>query len=295
MSLNMKDGRVMIRPAESSDKGAVLDFCRNTWPGGDYIPEVWDEWIRGPKGSLLVATVRGGPVGLGHCYFQTRNVAWLEGLRVDPAYRGRGIAGRVNRELTRHAAARGAVLARLCTGIQNIASQRHAQKVGFRVLQQFDRLDSAKPLRRKPADVSPLRKYQPGLWRFVRLQREFSQFKGLYSDGWTWYPITPQSLRNGTQQSGVLVAKSDGKIDSLTITSSDNRQLTLGFLAGDKNQAEHVARYARHSLSSGRFQRVRALLPHGSSLISAFKNAGFKPTNSILVYQKRLRMTREKE
>ncbi len=194
--------QVIIRPALASDKGHVLEFCKDTWPGGDYVPEVWDSWVRGPKGSLLVATARGVPVGLGHVYFQTRNVAWLEGLRVNPAYRRRGIAGRINGALTRYAVGKGAEVARLCTGVQNIASQRHAEKVGFEILQRFERLDSAQALQHRPANVSHIHKYRPGLWKLARLQPEFSEFRGLYSDGWTWYPVTPQTLQRAARGRG---------------------------------------------------------------------------------------------
>ncbi|OLE74290.1 hypothetical protein AUG19_09245 [archaeon 13_1_20CM_2_54_9] len=294
MNPDTKDGRVTVRPAEARDKRVVLDFCRNTWRGGDYIPEVWDEWMSGPKGSLLVATIRGIPIGLGHCYFQTKDVLWLEGLRVDLAYRRRGIAGRLNCALTKHGRARGAVLSRLCTSIQNIASQRHAEKVGFRILQRFDRFDSSQPLTRKPAGVYQIRKYRTGLWRQIQRWPEFSEFRGLYSDGWTWYPITPRGLRNAAEYSRVLVTNSDGEISSLAIISTDKGRLTIGFFAGKGTQAEQIARYSRYRLAKGGFQRVRALIPHGSSLTEAFKAAGFKPTNSILVYQKILRPSREK-
>ncbi len=287
--------QVVIRPAVSSDKGRVLEFCKNTWPGGDYIPQVWDSWRRGPNRSLLVATVRGVPIGLGHVYFQTRNTAWLEGLRVDPAYRGLGIAGRLNRALSKYALVNGAKIARLCTGIQNIASQRHVEKVGFTILQRFERLDSTRALQRKPTNVSQLHDYRLGLWKFVRLQPEFSEFRGLYSDGWTWYPITSLSLRNAARHSKVLVTRSHGEIGSLTIISMDERRLTLGFFAGDRTHAEHVALYSRYGLAGRKFQKARALIPHGSALVGAFKKAGFKPTNSIFVYEKSLEPSRQKE
>ena len=288
------ESQVVIRRALSSDKDRVLEFCKNTWPGGDYIPDVWDAWIRGPKGSLLVASASGVPVGLGHYYFQTRKLVWLEGLRVDPAYRGRGIAGKVNGALTKDAVAKGAVLAGLCTGIQNFASRRHVEKVGSKILQRFDRLDSTQALQRKPPNVSRLHKYEPGLWKFVRLQPEFPEFRGLYSDGWTWYPVTPQSLRRSARGSGLVVANSGGETSSVGILSSEGRRLTLGFFAGEKSQAEHVARYSRYLLSKAGFQRVRTLLPHGSSLVGVFKKAAFKNASSILVYQKKLGKSRKK-
>ncbi len=42
-----------INGAKPSDKEKILDFCKNTFSWGDYIPEVWDFWIK--EGNLLVA------------------------------------------------------------------------------------------------------------------------------------------------------------------------------------------------------------------------------------------------
>src|SRR5215472_21121 len=90
---------VRVRPALQSDKAPVLEFCRHTWRGGDYIPEVWDDWMKERNGRLLVATARNVPIGIAHAYLQTRSDAWMEGVRVNPDYRGHGVAGRLNKEL----------------------------------------------------------------------------------------------------------------------------------------------------------------------------------------------------
>src|SRR5215472_4217694 len=91
--------RLGIRPAIPSDKATVLKFCQHTWRGGNYIPEVWDDWMKERNGRLLVATARNVPIGIAHAYLQTRSDAWMEGVRVNPDYRGHGVAGRLNKEL----------------------------------------------------------------------------------------------------------------------------------------------------------------------------------------------------
>src|SRR6266571_647711 len=164
---------VKIRPATQADKSPVLEFCTNTWPGGDYIPEVWDDWLRDARGRLVVATVSGSPVGIAHASLQTRSVAWLEGVRVHPSYRGRGIAGKLNIALTRFAAEKGATVARLCTGSMNKASKRHLDKVRFRLLQRFQRLHSVKPLKRWPSGIVRPRKYTAAMWKWLVSRQEF--------------------------------------------------------------------------------------------------------------------------
>jgi len=279
---------VRIRQATPSDKSPVLEFCRNTWPGGDYIPEVWDDWLRDARGRLVVATINGSPVGMAHASLQTRSVAWLEGVRVHPSYRGRGIAGKLNIALTRFAAEKGATVARLCTGSMNKASKRHLDKVRFRLLQRFQRLHSVKPLKRWPSGIVRPRKYTAAMWKWLMSRQEFEQSKGTYSDGWTWYPLTSKSLRRFLAQRCVLSALSKMPT-SCSIFSREEGRLTLGFAAGPPEEIRDQAKYLRCLLSRGGYEKIRALVPARSRLIGALEDAGYEKSGAILVYEKPLR------
>ncbi len=280
---------VRIGAAIPSDKEPVLEFCKNTWPGGDYISEVWDDWLRDRGERLVVATVKNRPVGIGHGYFQTRNIVWLEGLRVHPDYRGQGIAGKLNKSLVKWAVDRGASIARLSTGSVNIASQRHAAKVGFSILAAFQRLDSEKSLHRKPQGIKRTRKYRPGFWKWLTSSREFQEFHGLYSDGWTWYPLSPATFRRLVSRGNVLQTTRAREPGSCLVFLSEGRRLTIGFVAGEKTDVEREARYLWYLLSRGSYDRVRALVPRDSGLVENLEEAGFQRTSSIVVYEKKLR------
>jgi len=108
---------------------------------------------------LLVAEYRDAPIGIAHAYFQTRKIAWLEGVRVHPSYRGQGLAGRLNKALTRYMSREGATVARLCTGSSNLASRRHLDKTGFKLLQRFQRLKSDRLLTNPPRGIKRPRKF----------------------------------------------------------------------------------------------------------------------------------------
>jgi hypothetical protein len=50
--------KIRIRRANQLDKRIVLDFCKHTFGRwGDYLPEVWDEWVKDRKGIFFVATL----------------------------------------------------------------------------------------------------------------------------------------------------------------------------------------------------------------------------------------------
>src|SRR5437879_1326543 len=99
---------IEIRPARPEDRDAVLAFCTTTWEWGDYIEEVWDDWLNNSQGLLLVATADGQPVGVAHILMLSETEAWFEGMRVDPNYRRQGIAGALFNAQVAEAKRRGA-------------------------------------------------------------------------------------------------------------------------------------------------------------------------------------------
>ncbi len=278
--------QVRIRRAVVRDKGPILEICRKVWDGGDYVPEVWDDWLRDRSGLLLVATVKGSPVGVAHGYLQTPDVAWLEGVRVHEEYRGLGIAGKLNRALTSWAAARGARVARLCTGSSNVASLRHLRKVGLEILQTFQRLDSTSSPRTKPSGITRPRRLVTSLWKWLSSRPEFVDNRGMYSDGWTWHPLTFAVFRKHVAEGRVLLTLWKNNPSSCCIYLDEGRRLTLGFVAGKPADVGKTVRMLRFMLSWKRHDKVRVLLPLRSPLIRALRGAGFEKTGKILVYEK---------
>jgi GNAT superfamily N-acetyltransferase len=143
---------ISVRLATSADRPAVLDFASRTWDGWDYIPLVWDPWLAGRDGVLLVATSQpapgpgraldrfgrpldpGRPIALARVTLLAEGEAWLEGLRVEPGVRRRGVATTFQAALLEWARAQGATVVRYATGADNIGSHRLASHHGFEAL-----------------------------------------------------------------------------------------------------------------------------------------------------------------
>ncbi|MGC8629368.1 MAG: GNAT family N-acetyltransferase [Thermoplasmata archaeon] len=90
---------IKIRNATMRDKPRILEFCKNTWQGmetgledtqHDYISFVYDSWIR--KKSMITAEIDHRPVAILNVNPCNDGSAWLEGMRVDPEYRRKGVA-----------------------------------------------------------------------------------------------------------------------------------------------------------------------------------------------------------
>ena len=134
---------MIIRFAEPKDKDFVIEFTKHTWEHGDYIEDVWDTWINDTVGKLFVAEVDKKPVGIMHVAFLTPEYAWLEGARVHPDYRGRGIATELNKACMKWAKENGAKKIGLITAETNYPAHKASEKVGMKKVAQwvFGRID----------------------------------------------------------------------------------------------------------------------------------------------------------
>ncbi|HLJ79922.1 MAG TPA: GNAT family N-acetyltransferase [Ktedonobacterales bacterium] len=120
-----------VRPARPGDRDAVFAFCAHTWPEGDYIPDVWDDWLADPDGALLVAVRGERPMGLVRLRMMSPEEGWIEGIRVDPAARGQGIGRVLVSRALAAAHERGATVVLLFTDHDNLPAQAIFARFGF--------------------------------------------------------------------------------------------------------------------------------------------------------------------
>jgi len=129
--------QIHVREACDADREAVFEFCRHTWSWGDYIPHVWDKWLREENGKVFVATVDGVPVGIQHITIDKPNEAWLSGSRTAPNYRRMGVATAITMKCLEYAKSMGVKVARLVTESDNKAAIAAVQKMGFKPVAEF--------------------------------------------------------------------------------------------------------------------------------------------------------------
>jgi len=263
-----------------------LEISKKIWGGHDYLPSVWDDWLADKKARFIVATVSGRAVACARASLQTPYVAWLEGVRVHEQYRGLGVAGKMNHSLVQWARRRGATVARLSTGSSNRASREHLEKIGFPVMQTFQRLELARGLRVKPAGVTASRGSAKSLWNWLRTLPDFAENHAMYSDGWTWYPLTFQTLGRLMSPGQVFTIIRNEQLKACCIFLDEDRVLTMGFVAGERADADRLARMLRFLMFRKKREKLRVLLPSKSPLIRTMELSGFEKTAKILVYEK---------
>ena len=122
----------VCRPALPIDKTDMLRVTQKIWDGNDYVPQVWDNWLSDSQGCLAVVEYAGGVRGLCKISRLGMDEWWLEGLRVQPEFEGRGLASRLHDYLISWWKTQAGGVLRLATSSKRKPVQHLADRTGFR-------------------------------------------------------------------------------------------------------------------------------------------------------------------
>ena len=101
--------------------------------GVKYLRDVADEFINDTIGELGVVEIDGKVVGVGKYTILYDGGAWLETLRVDPEYQGRGVGKAFYNRFFELANQQGVNRMGMYTGFTNVVSKGLALRYGFQV------------------------------------------------------------------------------------------------------------------------------------------------------------------
>ncbi|HEX6060916.1 MAG TPA: GNAT family N-acetyltransferase [Candidatus Limnocylindria bacterium] len=157
-----------IRAAQPGDRRAVRALCARIW-SDDYIPAVFDAWVRDRKGRLWVAVEDGRVIGIAKLTLSTDREAWLHALRVDPGFRRRGVATALLQHRLDRARRLGARIARLDTAEDNIAVHRLMRRFGFHRIARVGHYSAQASTGERPRRAT--RVEVAAVWRVLRERR----------------------------------------------------------------------------------------------------------------------------
>jgi ribosomal protein S18 acetylase RimI-like enzyme len=279
-------GELVVRRAQPEDRDAVLAFCAQTWDDGDYIADVWDEWVADEHNTLLVGLLEGTPVALEHIRMVGENEAWLEGMRVDPTYRRHGF-GRimVSRGLV---AARemGATVARLITSDTNVASQKLVERFGLVKVAEMVRYSAPALKSEEETDAAPLT--TPGEQDFERIWAWLEQSNlaplngGLEITDWHAEALTEPLLRRYLTAGQVALLEEWGTIAALAIIlphrwdETEPWMLEVRYIDGLADAIDRLANALRHRAAELDCETVELWLPDTLILRDAMAGAGYE-------------------
>ncbi len=278
----------VVRAARPSDKVPLMEFIGRIWGGHDYIPRVWDHWMRERGGKMFVVEVGGRQVGMNRVRFLEDGSAWFEGARIHPAYRGKGLASMLGRNSLRLAAEKGVRNCRLTSNARNWSAHRQVARIGFKAAARMSLYVPRKNARFKPqgdvrrAGENDLRR----LTGLIQSSKEFRAGAGVYWDGFTAISLTPELIRRRIREGfvyvsgdAVAVAKPGGEGNAFW------RQVC--FAAGGSKDVTSLIRhvFGRHEQKRTAWRIVYA--PQGSPLIATCRAAGLERWGSFILFGRR--------
>ena len=121
---------LVIRRALTSDISQIIEFTKDTFTWGDYVPRVINEWVN--DGTVYVAAIEDKVVGVVNMVMvREMGTVWLEGIRIRPSYRRMGIGRVLTEYLLNEALRGGARYAMLMIAEWNEPSQRLVKSLEF--------------------------------------------------------------------------------------------------------------------------------------------------------------------
>lgn len=277
---------LMFRPVQPADKDRVLDFTRNTWGDAeeDYIKDVFDEWVADPRGEFTAAVIHDRVAGISKLTDMGDDEWWLEGLRIDPAYRRMGIASEFNRYQVALAKRLGGKVVRYMTGDGNLGSQTIGAQAGFQHILTFT-AHFAEASKEFPGPALLTVADVPALTRWIDSPLMHYQH-GVYHDAWTAKTLTEAELRRVVEAELAYGLKDDSdSIAAWALLRSDEydddsedgeqRRLRIDHFDGEMNAVTELARQMRAVAAAQHRIEISASISDHPPLVQAVIDAGY--------------------
>lgn len=286
-----------VRPARPEDRDAVAAISAQIWEGEDYIPEVFDDWVADPRGEFSLVFDGEQLVAFGKLTELREGEWWLEGLRVDPAHQGRGIARHAHDYAVALADRVGNGVLRFATGNYNVAVHRLAEHTGFEHVATFvDARAAASPgpgaERFRPVTATAL----PAVRVCLQRAATYIAAGGLVEEFWSWQALLPQLQElvrrghllwwdDGQDLHAGLVAFSEGDE-----SNSEQDRFWVNFAAAADEQLPQLWRELCELAAARGAGRLRARPVYTEAMVAALTAAGWEvePDEMMRVYARPL-------
>lgn len=265
-----------------------MEFITKVWGGHDYIPRVWDRWIRERAARMFVVEVAGRPVGMNRVRFLEDGSAWFEGARIHPAHRGMGLASKLGRNSLKIASQHGIKRCRLTSGSRNWAAHRQVARTGFKEVARMSLYVPKKNSKFGPQKV--VRKATLAdvtrLTRFIRSSKEFKEGGGVYWDTFTAISLTPELVRRRVKEGSVYVT---GGAVAIAKQGGEGRGMwrQICFATGDSKGVVSIIDEIFGSKERERTSWRMVYAPQQTPLIAAAKAAGLERWGSYILFERR--------
>jgi RimJ/RimL family protein N-acetyltransferase len=289
--------KIYVRRARDSDRETVFKFCEKTWSWGDYIPEVWDKWLKDKSGKIFIATIDDVPVGITHLSIDKPDEVWLSGARTDPNYRQMGVAMAITKKCLDYAKRKRAKIVRLTTESDNIAAQAVVKKLGFKPTAEFVEMVTEKIASEPSQNSRWAEKNETNeVWDYLQTSETFRKAAGLYTTLFHWFSLEKHDLKRFIEQQKAIVhlsAKSeiDGLIlfDDATAREWHENTLQTSVIDGDYNATFDMIKFFKSHCHALGVKKIYGFTCNHKPITTALEKLGFEqPDPMEVVYEKKI-------
>jgi len=240
------------REAKSSDKTQVLEFCKNTFSWGDYISDVWNNWIS--EGNLLVLTEKQVPVAISHGSISDEQV-WIEGIRVHEKFRRKGFAKHLVLELESIAKNKNCKVSKMLIAKNNQNSLNLATSLNYHI-----------------EDIWNFYTVTPKKINFKTNVKKASNNKSIidliltntssYVRSWRWLPLSKNTIEKLIYENRIFYSEQDGIINAVVILrESDHFEKTLliTLVYGNERGINDIIKYFQNLAIEKDNERIQIL------------------------------------
>lgn len=264
-----------------------MSFIKDVWGGHDYIPRVWDEWLKDRSGRMFVVDVGGVPVGMNRVRFLEDGSAWFEGARVHPDFRGMGLASKLGERTMGVAKNRGVKVFRLVSGSRNRPAHKQIARMRFRESSRISVYVPRKGARFHPEKGVVLAAPEDleRVMRLVRDSREFRLGSGVFWDSFAAKSLDRPMMERLIKDESIWLT---GESVAVARVGSEEgigwRQIC--FLSGKDGGPLKLVGHVFGLKQRSRTSRRLVYLPQGSDMISILRRAGFVRWSSLILFQR---------
>jgi ribosomal protein S18 acetylase RimI-like enzyme len=273
-----------IRAARPRDKRAVRTLCARIW-SDDYVPKVFDDWIRDRKGRFWVAVEDLSVIGIAKLTLSGDHEAWLHALRVDPRYRRRGVATALLQHRLDRARRLGARVARLDTAEDNIAVHRLMRRFGFHRIARVGGYSAPASTTERPRPAT--RREVALVWRLLREQR------AILHEAHFVRSVLRDDVARAVEEGRCYVTGSQGDLSAVALVElfrdrSHGSRLLVEVLAGTRAGMRELLRALRAEAKARRLDRAGIAAPETQWRIA--RDAGYRRRwpETMFVFERRL-------
>ncbi|MBK8834861.1 MAG: GNAT family N-acetyltransferase [Anaerolineae bacterium] len=260
----MTPNAITVRQARRDDLDAINIVEAGSTPGLRYVARVFDDFVSDEVGEFSVAEIDGQVVACGKFTVMPDHSAWLETLRVLPAYQGRGAGKRLYERFFEVARREGVTTMRMYTGVTNLVSKGLAERFGFRLAGTFR--GAWLPLE---AAVGPALAFVPvtdPARATALLMPHAPRWTGFVVMNRTFYALTPILCADFARAGRVFEERASGSVVVLGARFMPEQALHIGMYAGDTRACLD---FAAHLGVTRGASRVSCLFPPAAADIQA--------------------------